>query len=61
MLLKKSGRKKKVAETAYCVKCKAKVEVKNPVKVVMKNGREALKGVCSQCGTGVYKILGKAK
>jgi len=50
-----------VADTAYCVKCKAKVEVKNGTKVTMKNGRAALKGVCAKCGTGVYKILGKAK
>jgi hypothetical protein len=50
-----------VAEQAYCVKCKAKTDVKNPEKVTMKNGREALKGICEKCGTGVYKILGKAK
>lgn len=46
-----------MADTAYCVKCKAKVEIKNPQKVTMKNGRPALKGVCPKCGTGVYKIL----
>jgi hypothetical protein len=50
-----------VADTAYCVKCKAKTEVKNGTKVTMKNGREALKGICAKCGTGVYRILGKAK
>lgn len=50
-----------VADQAYCVKCKAKTDVKNPQKVTMKNGREALKGTCEKCGTGVYKILGKAK
>ncbi len=50
-----------MADTAYCVKCKAKVEVKNGTKVTMKNGRAALKGVCAKCGTGVYKILGKAQ
>jgi len=27
--------------------------------VTMKNGRKALKGKCSVCGTGMYKILGK--
>ena len=46
-----------MAETAYCVKCKAKVDIKNPEKVTMKNGRPAMKGVCGACGTGVYKIL----
>ena len=44
----------------YCVKCKAKREVKNAETVVMKTGRKALKGKCATCGTGVYKILGKA-
>ncbi len=42
---------------AYCVKCKAKREIANPVQVTMKNGRPALKGVCPTCGTGLYKIL----
>jgi hypothetical protein len=44
-----------VAE-AYCVKCKKKVEVKNPENITMKNGRPALKGQCPTCGTGVFKI-----
>jgi len=46
-----------MAETAYCVKCKAKSEMKNPQRVTMKNGRPAMKGICSKCGTGMYKIL----
>jgi len=46
-----------MAETAYCVKCKAKVDIKGAKKVTMKNGRPAMKGTCSKCGTGVYKIL----
>ena len=46
-----------MADQAYCVKCKAKVAVANGEKVTMKNGRPALKGKCSVCGTGVYKIL----
>ncbi len=50
-----------MAETAYCVKCKAKVEIKNPQRVTMKNGRPAMKGKCSVCGTGVYKILSTKK
>ena len=44
-------------ETAYCVKCRQKTAMKNAVEVKMKNGRPAMKGVCSVCGTGVYKIL----
>ncbi len=45
----------------YCVKCKAKREMANAVQTTMKNGRKAMKGKCSKCGTGMYKILGLAK
>ncbi|MFM1876004.1 MAG: hypothetical protein RL266_1741 [Bacteroidota bacterium] len=45
---------------AYCVKCKAKRAMKDSKEVVMKNQRKALKGVCPTCGTGMFKILGKA-
>jgi len=44
--------------TAYCVKCKAKREMKNPKKVKMKNGKPATKGVCPKCGTALYRIGG---
>lgn len=44
---------------AYCVKCKAKVEIKDPQEIVMKNGRPAVKGTCSKCGTKVFKIKSK--
>jgi uncharacterized Zn finger protein (UPF0148 family) len=44
----------------YCVKCKSKKEIKDPVEVIMKNGRKALKGKCPTCGTGIFRILGKA-
>jgi hypothetical protein len=44
----------------YCVKCKAKKEIKTPVEVTMKNGRKAMKGKCPTCGTGMFRILGKA-
>ena len=53
----RQGGPKQMAE-AYCVKCKAKREVKNPTKIVMKNGKPALKGVCPVCGTNVFKIGG---
>ena len=43
----------------YCVKCKAKREMKDSAETTMKNGRKALKGSCSNCGTGMFKILGK--
>ena len=44
----------------YCVKCKAKKEIKGGAEVVMKNQRKAIKGTCPTCGTGMFRILGKA-
>jgi hypothetical protein len=44
----------------YCVKCKSKKEIKTPAEVTMKNGRKAMKGKCPTCGTGMFRILGKA-
>ncbi|MDD4985023.1 MAG: DUF5679 domain-containing protein [Dehalococcoidales bacterium] len=44
---------------AYCMKCKAQVEVKNPKAVTLKNGRAATQGTCSACSTKVFK-MGKA-
>ena len=32
---------------AYCVKCKAKKEMKDPTPVTMKNGKPATQGTCS--------------
>ena len=43
----------------YCVKEKAKREMKDTKEVTLANGRKAIKGVCSSCGTGMFKILGK--
>jgi hypothetical protein len=43
----------------YCMKCKAKQKMANTSKVEMKPGRFAMKGTCSKCNTGMYKILGK--
>ncbi len=48
-----------MGETAYCVKCKASKEMKDAQQVTMKNKRSAVKGKCPDCGTGMYKILGK--
>ncbi|MFO8101618.1 MAG: DUF5679 domain-containing protein [Dehalococcoidia bacterium] len=42
--------------TAYCMKCRKKVEIKNPQSVKMKNGKPATKGVCPVCGTKVFRI-----
>jgi Domain of unknown function (DUF5679) len=46
-----------MAEKGYCVKCKSKKEMKDTKKVTMKNGRAALKGSCTDCNTGMYKIM----
>lgn len=43
----------------YCVKCKAKREMKDASEVTLKNGRRAMKGSCPSCNTGMFKILGK--
>jgi len=44
--------------TAYCMKCRKKVAIENPVRVTMKNGRPATKGRCPECGTTVFRIGG---
>lgn len=46
---------------AYCFRCKAKKPVKDPEIVTMKTGMNSVKGTCSDCGGGVYKILPKNK
>jgi len=50
--------------TGYCVKCRKKnVVMKDPKEVKMKGKggpRRAAKGSCPTCGTGMYRILGKA-
>jgi len=45
--------------TAYCMKCRKKVEMRNPMRVTLKNGRPATRGVCPVCSTKVFRI-GKA-
>jgi hypothetical protein len=45
----------------YCVKCKAKRDMKDAKEITMANGRKAMKGVCSVCGTGMFKIMGTKK
>ncbi len=44
---------------AYCVKCKSKKEMKDGKEVTMKNGRKAMKGKCGDCGTSLFRIMGK--
>jgi len=41
---------------AYCLKCRAKREMKDAKAVTMKNGRPATQGVCPTCGTKMFRI-----
>jgi predicted RNA-binding Zn-ribbon protein involved in translation (DUF1610 family) len=45
---------------AYCVKCRAKVTMTDGQETTLKNGRNAMKGKCPNCGTTVMRILGKS-
>jgi len=46
-----------MSHSGYCMRCRAHREMKDVVKLSMKNGRNAVKGNCSTCGAGMYKIL----
>lgn len=41
----------------YCVKCREKRDMVETTEVTMKNGKNAIKGKCATCGTGIFKIL----
>jgi Zn finger protein HypA/HybF involved in hydrogenase expression len=41
---------------AYCMKCRAKREMKDAKSIIMKNGRPATQGVCPVCGTKMFRI-----
>jgi Domain of unknown function (DUF5679) len=57
----KSVRRQFIMAEYYCVKCKTKREMKDAERVTMKNGKPALKGKCSVCGTTINSILGAEK
>lgn len=42
-----------------CMRCKVQRQMKNEKEVVMKNGMKAMSGVCTNCGTKMFKIIGK--
>jgi len=46
---------------ARCMKEKENREMKDEKDVVMKNGMAAKSGLCTVCGTKMFKIVGKAK
>ena len=41
---------------AYCLKCKAKQEMKDTKTIAMKNGKMATQGICPTCGTKMFRI-----
>ena len=41
---------------AYCMKCRAVRQIVNPKQVIMQNGKPAIQGSCSTCGTNVSRI-----
>ena len=43
----------------YCVKCKRKVVIHDPIKTVLENGARAIQGSCLKCKNMVTKITGK--
>lgn len=43
----------------YCVKCKAKREIKDPKETKTSKGTTMFKGKCPKCGTTVCRIGGK--
>ena len=41
---------------AYCMKCRAKKEMKDAKAITMKNSKPATQGVCPTCGTKMFRI-----
>ena len=50
-----------MATEGYCVKCKGKVEMKNPVESKTKRGTKIAKGKCPDCDTTVCRMGGIQK
>ena len=48
------------AKEGYCVNCKAKKVMIDPVESVTKNGKPITKGKCPDCGTTVC-VIGSSK
>ena len=45
----------------YCVKEKASKPMKDAKQVTLKNGKLALQGICSSCGTKMMKFISSKK
>ncbi len=48
-------------KTALCTHCKKKQPVFNCVVQTLKNGRTCVKGICSVCGTKVFRLIKKTE
>lgn len=42
--------------TGHCMKCGEKREIKDAKAVKLKNGRDAVSGVCPVCGTKMFRM-----
>ena len=40
----------------YCVKCRAKTPSRDIEAITMKNGRDATRSICADCGTKKFRI-----
>jgi hypothetical protein len=40
----------------YCVKERKKVPIQDAVQTVMKNGKPAIRGICPDCGSKIFRI-----
>lgn len=47
-----------MATQGYCVKCKKKVDIKDPKESKTKKGIKIAKGTCPKCGTTVCRMGG---
>ncbi len=43
----------------YCLKCKVQQKIKDGKEETMPNGVHAMRGVCSKCGTKIFKFIKK--
>ena len=50
-------RKKAGEVIGWCLKCQDHRKMKEAEKTVLKNGRNAVKGKCPKCGTGMFKFV----
>ncbi|MDE3089559.1 MAG: hypothetical protein KGJ80_09300 [Chloroflexota bacterium] len=50
-----------VVVMAYCVKEKAQKPMNDAKEVTLKNGKHAMQGVCSSCGTKMMKFVSAKK